>query len=317
MKRMSGRAVPTVSIGVPVYNGERYLQSALDSLLAQTYEDFEILISDNASTDATEEICRAAIARDRRVRYVRNDGNRGVGFNFSRLVHDTNSRYFKWAAYDDLVAPTLLERCVEVLDDTSDGVVLVFPQTRIIDAEGVVVRDHLTPLHLRERKPHERLRHLVRNVVLTNELSGVIRRSALERTRLMDVFLTADYVLLAELALAGEFWEVSEPLFFRRDHPEASRRNRTPAEYAEFYNPGSGSTATGEEVYIREFTRVFWEILKSVNSAQLSLPERFACNAVFVREWGWRHGARMLSELLRREFNGSWNPFASPPAERQ
>ena len=315
-KKKSGPCAPTVSIGVPVYNGERYLQLALDSLLAQTHEDFEILISDNASTDGTEAICRAAVARDRRVRYVRNDVNRGVGFNFSRVVRDTTGRYFKWAAYDDLVAPTFLDRCVEVLDDTSERVVLAFPRTRIIDAEGVFVRDHLTPLHLRERMPHERLRHLVRTVVLTTELSGLIRRSALERTRLMDVFLTADYVLLAELALAGEFREVPETLFFRRDHPDASRRSRTPAEYADFYNPGSGTSPTGEERYMREFTRVFWEILRSINSAQLSLPERVTCNAVFLREWSWRYGARMLSELFRREYNGSWNPFASRPHER-
>jgi glycosyltransferase involved in cell wall biosynthesis len=306
---------PTVSVGVPVYNGEQYLESALDSLLAQTYEDFEVLISDNASSDATEEISRAAVARDPRVRYVRNDENHGVGFNFSRLVRDTTGSYFKWASSDDLVAPTFLERCVEVLDEASEQVVLVFPRAQVIDARGVLVRDHEAQLHLREREPHERLRHLVRNIVVTNELFGLIRRSALERTRLMDVFLTADYVLLAELALAGEFWQVSEPLFSRREHPGASRQaHRTAAAYAEFYNPGSGTTATGEEQYIREFTRVGWEMLKSINSAGLPLPERVACNVVLVREWGWRHGARMLSELFRREYNGTWNPFAAPPA---
>jgi glycosyltransferase involved in cell wall biosynthesis len=309
---------PTVSVGMPVYNGERYLQSALDSLLAQTYEDFEILISDNASSDATQEISRAAVARDSRVRYVRNDENRGVGFNFSRVVRDTTGPYFKWAAADDVVAPTFLERCVKVLDEASEQVVLVFPQAQVIDAHGALVRDHEAQLHLREHEPHERLRHLIRTIVVSNELFGLIRRSALERTRLMDVFLTADYVLLAELALAGEFWQVSEPLFSRREHPGASRRaNRTAAAYAEFYNPGSGRSATGEERYMREFTRVGWEMFKSINSAVLPLPERMACSAVLVREWGWRHGARMLSELVRREYTGSWNPFAAPPASKQ
>lgn len=313
---MSRSTAPTVSVGIPVYNGERYLREALDSLLAQTYEDFEVLISDNASTDATEEICRAAIAHDRRVRYVRSDENRGVGFNFSRVVEDTTGRYFKWAASDDLVAPTFLERCVEVMRDSSERVVLVFPRARIIDAKGAFVRDHEAQLHLREAEPHQRLRHLVRNIVMTNELFGLVRRPALERTRLMDTFLTADYVLLAELALEGEFWEVPEPLFFRREHPDASRAERTPAEYAEFYNPGSGTTAAGEEQYIREFTRVFGEMLRSVNAAELPVRERLACNAVLVREWGWRHGARMLAELFRREYNGTWNPFAAPSGER-
>ena len=229
---------------MPVYNGEQYLQSALDSLLAQTYEDFEILISDNASSDATEEISRAAIARDPRVRYVRNDENRGVGFNFSRVVQDTTGPYFKWAGRDDLVAPTFLERCVEVTATRPPSA--SFSRSLAPGSstpQGAFVRDHEAQLHLREAEPHQRLRHLVRNIVMTNELFGLVRRPALERTRLMDIFLTADYVLLAELALEGEFWQVPEPLFFRREHPDASRAERTPAEYAEFYNPGSGTTA--------------------------------------------------------------------------
>jgi len=286
-------------------------------VLAQTYEDFEILISDNASSDGTQEISRAAVARDPRVRYVRNEENRGVGFNFSRVVPDTTGPYFKWAASDDVLAPTFLERCVEVLDDASEQVVLAFPQAQVIDAQGALVRHHEAQLHLREHEPHERLRHLIRNVVVTNELFGLIRRSALERTRLMDVFLTADYVLLAELALAGEFWQVPERLFSRREHPGASRQaHRTAAAYAEFYNPGSGRTARGEERYMREFTRVGWEMFRSINSAGLPPSERIACSAVLVREWGWRHGARMLSELFRREYTGSWNPFAAPPASK-
>lgn len=313
---MRASSAPTVSVGVPVYNGELYLPSALDTLLAQTYEDFEILISDNASTDGTEEICRAAVARDRRVRYVRNDVNLGVGFNFSRLVGDTTGRYFQWAACDDLVAPTFLERCVAALDGASERVVLAFPRAEIIDAQGAFVKDHEPQLHLRESTPHGRLRHLVRSMIATYELFGLIRRSALERTRLMGDYITADYVLVAELALAGEFQEVPERLFYRRDHPEASRRNRNPAEYAEFYNPGSGTTAAGDERYVREFTRVGWEMLKSINAAGLPTRERLACNAVFMREWGWRHGARMLSELFRREYNGTWNPFAAPPVRK-
>jgi glycosyltransferase involved in cell wall biosynthesis len=304
-------------MGLPVYNASRYLPVALDSLLSQTYENFELVISDNASTDDTEEICRAAVARDGRVRYLRNDVNRGVAFNFSRLVGETTAPYFRWAAHDDVAAPTLLERCVEALDEAPECVCLVFPETHIIDADGRFVR-HLDPeLHLREPTPHERLRHLVRTIIFGNEVFGLIRRSDLERTRLLDTFPTSDYVLLAELALLGEFWEIPEPLFFRREHDEMSRRaNPSAAQFAEFFSPGSGTTETGEEKFIREFWRLFGEMLRSINRAPLPVGERGKCHAVFVREWGWRFGARMLSELFKRDFNGTWNPFASPPAEK-
>jgi glycosyltransferase involved in cell wall biosynthesis len=311
------QSTPSVSLGLPVFNGGRYLAIALDSLLSQTYEDFELVISDNASTDETEEICRAVAARDARVRYLRNPVNRGVAFNFSRLVAETTAPYFRWAAHDDVVAPTCLERCVEALDAAPDRVCLVFPGTHVIDADGHFVRNLEPELDLQEAKPHERLRHLVRTIVLGNEFFGLIRRSALERTRLLDTFPTSDYVLLAELALLGEFREIPGPLFFRREHAEMSRRaNPTAAQFAELFLPGSGKSRSGEEKFIREFWRLFGEILRSINAAPLPVGERARCDAVFVREWGWRFGARMLSELFRREFTGSWNPFASRPAEK-
>jgi Glycosyl transferase family 2 len=310
-------SIPSVSVGLPVYNGARYLPLALDSVLGQTYEDFELVISDNASTDETEEICRAAAARDNRVRYIRNPVNRGVAYNFSWLVGETSAPYFRWAAHDDVMALTCLERSVEALQDAPERVCLVFPETHIIDAEGEFVRRLPPELDLREAKPHERLRHLVRTIVLGNEFFGLIRRPVLEQTRLLDTFPTSDYVLLAELALLGEFWEIPEPLFFRREHAEMSRRaNPTAAQFAELFLPGSGTSSSGEEKYIREFWRLFGEILRSIGRAPLPVAERAQCEAVFVREWGWRFGARMLSELFRREFTGSWNPFASKPAER-
>src|SRR5207244_10480282 len=108
--------MPRVSIGVPVYNGERYIAETLDSLLAQTFEDFELIISDNASHDRTEGICRAYAAKDSRIRYVRNSTNLGAARNYRLAVELSSGEYFRWANCDDLFAPTSLSRCVEVLD---------------------------------------------------------------------------------------------------------------------------------------------------------------------------------------------------------
>src|ERR1051326_2036095 len=107
---------PRVSIGLPVYNGQQFLEEAINSLLAQTYSDFELIISDNASTDATEQICRAHAAADPRIRYYRNDKNRGPVWNLNRVFELARGELFKWAAHDDVCAPTLVERCVEVLE---------------------------------------------------------------------------------------------------------------------------------------------------------------------------------------------------------
>ena len=107
---------PRVSIGMPVFNGENYLAEALDSLLTQTFSDFELIISDNASTDKTEEICRAYAVRDQRIRYFRNQENLGASRNYNRVFELSSGEYFKWAAHDDLCAPEFLGRCVDVLD---------------------------------------------------------------------------------------------------------------------------------------------------------------------------------------------------------
>ena len=92
---------PSLSIGLPVYNGERFLAKAIASLLIQEFEDFELIISDNGSNDKTEAICRDAAARDSRVRYLRSNENRGATWNFRRVLEAASGEFFKYAAYDD------------------------------------------------------------------------------------------------------------------------------------------------------------------------------------------------------------------------
>jgi glycosyltransferase involved in cell wall biosynthesis len=296
--------VPTVSIGLPVYNGARFLATSLDSLLAQTCEDFELVISDNASSDGTEEICREYAARDARIRYLRRETNRGAAWNFNSLVAKTDGPYFKWATHDDAHAPTCVERCLETLREGGDRVSLVYPRTRIIDENGEFVRDYRDGLDLRERTPHERLRSLVRNLVLGNPMFGLARRSTLERTRLNGSFPSSDYVLLAELALLGEIWEVPEALFFRRDHPDTSRRaHATASELAEWFEPG------GDSRRVREFTRLFVEHFRSIHSLPLGRRERLRCDAVFANAWLRRNGVHMVDELFGLEYTGGRPPF--------
>jgi glycosyltransferase involved in cell wall biosynthesis len=287
---------PRVTVGVPVFNGERFLAQTLDALLAQTYESFEIVIADNASTDATEEICGAAAARDARVRYHRSPENRGAAWNFNRAFTLARTECFKWSAYDDLCEPTFLERCVEVLD-REPRAVLAYPRTRFIDEDGQPVRDHEDNLALRQRAAHERLAALVPAVGYTNPIYGVIRASALRKTRLLGAYASSDYVLLAELALLGEFVEVPERLFLRRLHPEMSRRvNPSAAAAAAWFSP------TARQRYRAESWRLFSEHLLAVARAPIPAGERVLSAATFFRVGGRRyahHLARELVELAR------------------
>jgi glycosyltransferase involved in cell wall biosynthesis len=215
---------PHVSIGIPVYNGGKFFRETLDSFLAQTFSDFELVIADNASTDETEDIAREYAARDRRVRYFRNTSNIGLSRNHNRVFELSCGEYFKWAPADDICCPTYIERCVEVLDRNSD-VVLVYPKTRFIDQEGhhLGIEDPGWPLV--SDSAAERFRYVLYHGHWANSAMGLIRRSALERTRLMPDYPGGDFRVLGELSTMGKFFEVPEYLFVRRLHERSSSQH--------------------------------------------------------------------------------------------
>jgi glycosyltransferase involved in cell wall biosynthesis len=262
---------PCVSIGLPVFNGENYLTEALDSIVVQTYSDFELIISDNASTDRTEEICRAYAAKDERIRYLRNETNLGAAKNFNRVFELTSGEYFKWAAHDDLCAPEYLERCVEILDREPD-IVLCYPKTSIVNEHGELVENYFDGFNLRSLKPHERFRDFFHAPGLCNPIFGLIRASVLKRTPLIGSYAASDRVLLGELALLGQLHEVPEYLFFRRGHPQRSMAaNVTDSQIAVWFDP-----AIRRRVLLPRWRR-FFEYLKAIKRAPLSWSERARC----------------------------------------
>ena len=221
-----GTVAPLVSIGMPVRNGERFLPAALDAILSQTFQNFEIVISDNASGDATPEICRGYAASDSRIRYFRNETDLGAARNYNRVFHLARGKYFRWAAHDDLCSRTHLERCVDVLEHMP-SVVLCYPRTMVIDEDGNFVCYRQDGLDLRAKSAaaryssyHARFRASRK----CDPVFGLIRSCALACTPLIGNYLSSDEVLIAELALRGEFYELPEALFMRRDHPGTSTR---------------------------------------------------------------------------------------------
>lgn len=223
--------IPRLSIGMAVYNGEKYLAQSLDSLLAQTYRDFELIISDNASTDATEAICRRYAAADARVRYVRQPENCGSNENFNRAFRLGRGELFKWAAHDDLHDPTFLERCVGVLD-RDPSVVAVHTRTAEIGPAGErllrKIDGQLKPYNTAgpaELATSTAAHRRFRDVLLTQgwgvRTFGVFRRNVLERTGLFKPHFGWEKIMMAELALMGRFHLIDEPLFLQRVHPDA------------------------------------------------------------------------------------------------
>ena len=212
---------PRVSIGVPVFNGERFLEETIRSLLRQTYTDFEIIISDNASTDRTEDIARDFVRGDARVRYTRNAGNFGAAYNYRNVFALSTGEYFKWAAADDLCQPEYLARCVDVLD-RDPSAVLVHTRTTFIDEDGRVLDIADPGWDLRSPDPGERLRYVIGAWHWVNIIFGVTRRAALARTRFVGAYPKGDYRVVAELALLGKFIELPERAFLRRLHRDAS-----------------------------------------------------------------------------------------------
>jgi glycosyltransferase involved in cell wall biosynthesis len=212
---------PLVTIGLPCYNSERYISQAIESLLAQTYTHFKLIISDNASTDSTAAICQRYASADARVQYTRNPVNIGLTRNFNRVFDLSSTKYFKWATADDFSGPDMLADAVAVLE-SDPKIALCYPRTVLVDAEGQETNRYLDKLNLMQDSPVERFMTLVSEIALVNHHLGLLRSEAIRRTRLWGKHVGADIGFLAELSLYGKFAEVPKYQFFRRFHAESS-----------------------------------------------------------------------------------------------
>lgn len=220
-----------VSIGMPVYNEERFIRQSLDSLLGQKYENFELIISDNASTDSTPAICREYAERDKRIKYFCNQKNLGQAKNFNRVFNFSSGEYFMWASPHDLWDKVFISRCVGVLDVDKE-VVLAFSSTVYIDTDGEKIG--FAPEYQLDTSsifdPAKRFRRILREYKQGNIIEGLMRRNQLGQTHLFLDTIGPELVLLAQLSLAGRFIRIDAPLFYRRrnrpDETSEQRRER-------------------------------------------------------------------------------------------
>ena len=198
---------PLVSIGMPIYNGAHSLRRSLESLLAQDYENFELIISDNHSTDSTLEICLDYMAKDKRIRYLRNEMNVGAIRNFNKVFEISEGEFFMWHAHDDYREPSYISACLEVLENNPN---VILSCTKVLVKENEGLRELNESFSTIGMAPHKRFH----KILWSNSgasIYGLFRRISLRKTRLFRNAVGADILLLSELSLMGEFHEV--PLF--------------------------------------------------------------------------------------------------------
>jgi glycosyltransferase involved in cell wall biosynthesis len=283
---------PRLSIGLPVYNGENYLAEALDSLLAQTFCDFELIISDNASTDSTPQIVERYATQDARIRCFVQPSNIGAARNHNFVFEQARAPYFKWASHDDLYAPTLLERCVELLEQQPDAV-LTHALEAFIDADGEVVWSY--PYTLQTASPHVPVRF--RSMLFDlggDDMYGVMRSAQLRQTRLFGSYHNSDRTLTTEIALRGRFMQVPEVLYFRRDHPgRAERTQMTAQSRAANMDPRRGDRLRNP--LPRLIVEYVWAYVRMIGTVPMSGRDRLRCFGYLL----WWFGSRCLPKSSR------------------
>jgi glycosyltransferase involved in cell wall biosynthesis len=286
---------PCVTVALPVYNGERYVAGALEALLGQTFKDFELVISDNASTDGTESICRAAADRDPRVRYIRHQVNRGLVWNHRYALDQATGRYFTWTNHDDLLAPTYLERCVEVME-ADPGVVHCNTKTVIIDEHGRPIEHLDGTFTISSSQPAERLREVIglgSHHYYGPQGFGLFRTSVLKSVPTFSTHFAWDRSLLAELSLLGRFVEVPEELFSYRSHPQqASSTFQDRAQLWTWHDPSKANRIVFPNI------RLGRDYLEAVRRVPISAAERRRCYAVLAR-WPVHYWKLLALDILR------------------
>jgi glycosyltransferase involved in cell wall biosynthesis len=205
-------AVPRASVGMPVYNREASVGRAIESVLAQTFTDFELVVSDNASTDGTEVICQGYAARDARIRYTRHPALISGFQNFRFVLEAARAPYFMWLPADDYVEPRLLEQAVAVLDARAD-VVCAAPAAEFLEADG-------------RRRPAEgsfpllgsvrdNLCRFLADPSDNSRFYGVYRRAAVHRVLPGEAYYGFDWVVAAGTLLHGRHVELPGTLLVR------------------------------------------------------------------------------------------------------
>lgn len=267
---------PLVSIGVPVYNEERFLSDALRSLMAQSYTNLEIIISDNASTDGTEQICRAMAAADPRIKYVRQEQNVGVAKNFYDVMYAAQGKYFMWASGHDLWSDNLIDEAVTMLE-TNQNARLAFATTHWIDANGEEFGKAWGWTDTRGMDAVARFFATFWGNM--NPILGVFRLENLLKSRGIKLNIAgADLVVLSELVLQGDFVHATAAHWSRREF----RHGEDYQQRMQRYRSGQFKISQTWLGKLFPVARLPFELIVTVLSAPISWGQKLGILLIFI-----------------------------------
>jgi len=283
-----------VSIGMPVFNGGQFLEAAIRSNLNQSYPDLELIISDNASTDETESICRTFAEQDSRIKYVRNNTNIGAAKNYNQLFRLATGKYFRWANADDLVATELVERTLAVLESRPD-VAIAYGRTLLIDDKDQRIDEYDDNLNLQQERASDRYGQFLQRVGMSNIIYGLMRSSSVARTKLMGAgqLPAGDINFMLAMSLFGKFVEIPETLFYRRMHKGAFSANLNEESELRFWRASTRSVAF-------PYWRSAFADLTTIARAPISPSEKL--RAAFIRTKHMVYERRRLAMEVFRAF---------------
>jgi glycosyltransferase involved in cell wall biosynthesis len=287
------RQTPLVSVGFPVYNEEASLPLALASILEQDYEQLEVIVCDNASTDATVAIAREYAARDPRVTVQESGANRGQVVNFNRCFELASGDYFTWASGHDTRLPQAIRLCVETLEDDAD-LVICYPRAVLQGVDGTPEPLLQGTAETRNLPPEMRLRTTVMELMTLEIVHGVIRSSALAQTRLFRRCHGSDHVLLAELSLLGGFHQLDDVLYVRVQNRPWEQQEQQDRILDNLGMPAGAARSHPYSVMLVEHARGAWHVSKGI--AKVSN----ACRAALLCWRRWNVQVRAELPLLAR-----------------
>ncbi len=287
---MSIENLPLVSIGLPVYNGGKFLRQAISTLVAQDYPHIELIISDNASEDQTEAACREFQSQDPRIRYIRQPHNQGAPFNFEFVAREARGEYFMWAAHDDFWEPSYARKCVEMLE-TYPQAVLCCTELNLVNGEGQPAAGFINYSNIGTlgMTPVERFHELICRMGWF-AIYGLMRREATLKLSLGISEYGPDVILMLELLLMGDYAKVNERLFTYR----ILKAEKTPEDYEADFKAGAPATTT-------PYTDLAASLLRTVYKSNLASRQKVEAFADFVLTltrqnlyWRWKITRELL-----------------------
>ncbi|MGB8320751.1 MAG: glycosyltransferase, partial [Ignavibacteriaceae bacterium] len=264
---MNKKNNPLVSIGMTVYNGEKFLEKSIVSLLDQDYPNFELIICDNCSEDSSHEICLKYKAIDSRIKYLRNNKNIGASANFNQAYLLSSGEYFMWAADHDQWDKAFISDCIEpMINDPS--VALSYGLTVLIDGDDNVIEVMSDRLDTRNLSPSERFIKVMWNIRICNSIYGLMRSSIIKKTGLISKIIGSDHAFLAELNLYGSMVQIEKPVFYRRKNRQKEIEANRIERVINYLNPG------GKNLFPMIWANLAYEHFKAVKNSMLSPSEK-------------------------------------------